>query len=69
MENEMRDTKGTSCNYAIIIAEVVKYDGRGGGTVHLYDEDGNEFPATLDDSNMAPLTDEEAEELRQRFGM
>ena len=29
MEDKVMDTKGTSYNFAIIIAEIVEYDGRG----------------------------------------
>ena len=67
MEDKVMDTKGTSYNFAIIIAEIVEYDRIGGVTVRLLHDDGNECLATLDDSDVAPLTDEQAEELRQRF--
>ena len=54
-------------NYALIIAEVIEYE-RGTLRIRLTGEDGKPMYIWIDDSNTAPLTEEAAHEISQRYG-
>ncbi|MCY4556272.1 MAG: hypothetical protein OXF79_07810 [Chloroflexi bacterium] len=59
----MATDRGTQYPWALIIAEVVRYDGRGNLTVRLMAPDGKDFLVELDTSNAAPISDEAADEI------
>ncbi len=55
-------------NYALIVAEVIEYE-QGTLRVRLTGQDGEPMYVCIDVSNTAPLTEEEAHEVSQRYGI
>ncbi len=59
----MTTDKGTQYPWALIIAEVVEYDGRGNVKIRLRGPDGRDFVTECDTNNAAPISDEAADEI------